>query len=100
MDIPFLTVMGVLAAGAVLIAVAVALTLVPALLALAGHRIVVAPGAQRRIRRAAEPGYRSLGHRWVIGVQWHPEREENNPIFDEGSRRLFAAFHEALVKSE
>jgi RND superfamily putative drug exporter len=71
-NIPFLTVMGLLAAGAVLIAVVVALTLVPALLALAGDRIVLAPGAKHRIRRAEEPGYRSLGRRWVVWVTRRP----------------------------
>ncbi len=34
--------------------------------------------------------------RWVVGVQWHPERHEPAiPGFAEASRRLFAAFIEA-----
>lgn len=36
------------------------------------------------------------GRRWVIGVQWHPEREEPEIRgFAEASRRLFAAFLDA-----
>jgi putative glutamine amidotransferase len=36
------------------------------------------------------------GRRWVIGVQWHPEREEPDiPGFGEASRRLFASFVDA-----
>jgi putative glutamine amidotransferase len=37
----------------------------------------------------------STSHRWVLGVQWHPERpEEHHPAFAPRSRRLF----EALVR--
>ncbi|MFG1901669.1 MMPL family transporter [Micromonospora carbonacea] len=46
-DIPFLTVMGLAAAGTVSIAVLVAITLAPALLGFAGHRVL-----PRRLRRA------------------------------------------------
>jgi len=35
-------------------------------------------------------------HAWVLGVQWHPEREEEDEDFNAASRRLFAAFREAL----
>jgi putative glutamine amidotransferase len=36
------------------------------------------------------------GSRWVLSVQWHPERPEKQiPGFVEGSRRLFAALVEA-----
>lgn len=35
-------------------------------------------------------------HAWVLGVQWHPEREEEIDDFNTASRRLFAAFREAL----
>ena len=38
-NIPFLTVMGLAAAGTVSIAVLIALTLLPALLGFAGHRV-------------------------------------------------------------
>jgi putative glutamine amidotransferase len=35
----------------------------------------------------------SEGHRWVVGVQWHPERpEEHEPGFHPMQRRLFQAF--------
>lgn len=35
----------------------------------------------------------SEGHRWVVGVQWHPERpEEHKPGFHPMQRRLFDAF--------
>ncbi len=33
-------------------------------------------------------GVESRGHRWVVGVQWHPERPEMHPASDP----LFAAF--------
>ena len=37
-------------------------------------------------------GVESEGHRWAIGVQWHPERlEPEHPGFREGSRPLFEA---------
>ena len=51
--IPFLTVMGLCAAGAVLAAVAVALTLLPAILGFAGARLTPKPGS-RAARREAE----------------------------------------------
>lgn len=38
-------------------------------------------------------GLESEQHRWVVGVQWHPERpEEHEPPFSESSRKLYAAF--------
>ena len=38
-------------------------------------------------------GVVSRQHRWVIGVQWHPERlEEHKPDFAPRMRRLFDAF--------
>ncbi|WP_210480718.1 MMPL family transporter [Naasia sp. SYSU D00948] len=49
--IPFLSVMGVAAAGAVLVAVLVSVTLLPALLGLAGRRLAPKPGS-RAARRA------------------------------------------------
>ena len=51
--IPFLSVMGMCAAGAVLIAVAVALTLLPAILGFAGNRLTPRPGS-RAARREAD----------------------------------------------
>ncbi|MFG1602793.1 MMPL family transporter [Actinoplanes sp. NPDC049265] len=59
--VPFLTAMGLAAAGTVLTAVAVALTLLPAMLAFAGGRI----GVRRASHRRPEPGF---GFRWAHGV--------------------------------
>ena len=53
--IPFLTVMGLAAAATVLIAVFVALTLVPAVLAFAGERLRPRPGRGRFRRRSPTP---------------------------------------------
>ncbi|MFD4366702.1 MMPL family transporter [Rhodococcus sp. NPDC058521] len=70
--IPFLTIMGITAAGAVLIAVLLALTLLPALLGFAGHRVakfVHSPVPGRKpeaiARRAVEHPQRTLGARWA-----------------------------------
>lgn len=42
-------------------------------------------------------GLESTAHRWVVGVQWHPERPEpETPGFAESSRLLWAAFAAAL----
>ncbi|WP_207454759.1 MMPL family transporter [Herbiconiux sp. SYSU D00978] len=71
--IPFLSVMGVTAAIAVLLAIAVATTLLPALLGLAGGRLAPKPGS-RSHRRAVEgaEGRPTMGRRWVRGVMRHP----------------------------
>ncbi|MFI9610661.1 MMPL family transporter [Streptomyces sp. NPDC052023] len=63
--IPFLTVMGLSAAATVLIAVLVAVTLLPALFGLAGARLRPRPGsrAARRATVAAEAGTREAGNR-------------------------------------
>ncbi|HLF76167.1 MAG TPA: gamma-glutamyl-gamma-aminobutyrate hydrolase family protein [Dehalococcoidia bacterium] len=45
-------------------------------------------------------GVESERHTWVVGVQWHPERVEENEAFNESSRRLFAAFAYALQSSK
>jgi putative glutamine amidotransferase len=38
-------------------------------------------------------GLESTEHRWVVGVQWHPERlEEHEPGFAPAMRRLYTAF--------
>jgi len=62
--IPFLSVMGVAAAVAVLLAVGVAITLLPALLGLAKGRLAPRPGT-RAHRRAVEAGRPAMGARWV-----------------------------------
>jgi putative glutamine amidotransferase len=40
----------------------------------------------------------STGHRWVLGVQWHPEREEPQIAgFSDYSRLLFQDFASACA---
>lgn len=68
--IPFLTVMGLGAAGAVLTALLVAVTLLPAILSLLGRRLIPRGRAVRRAaRRGAEPGHTA---RWVKIVTRQP----------------------------
>jgi RND superfamily putative drug exporter len=76
-NVPMLTGMGLSAAGAVGLAVLLALSLVPALLGFAGERLVPAPGSRtaRRLACAADPGGRPpLGARWVGAITAHPVR--------------------------
>ena len=71
--IPFLTVMGLSAAGAVAIAVLVALTLLPAVIGLAGHRLT--PKPESRAARRERPGAVAvMGERWARFVTRHPSR--------------------------
>jgi putative glutamine amidotransferase len=43
-------------------------------------------------------GLESPAHRWVVGVQWHPERPElETPGFAEASRKLWGAFARAVL---
>lgn len=67
------------------------------------HHQAVTPGVLARGLRpvawAHDPqaelieGAESEAHRWVVGVQWHPERgEPHEPDFHPLMRRLFAAF--------
>jgi RND superfamily putative drug exporter len=51
--IPFLTVMGLCAAGAVFVAVAIALTLLPAILGFAGRRLIPKPDSRTARREAS-----------------------------------------------
>ncbi|MGX1806135.1 MMPL family transporter [Nocardia sp. NPDC055321] len=73
--IPFLTVMGLAASGAVLVAVAVAVTLLPALAGFAGTRLAPRSGS-RAHRRAtatdADGGARTMGARWITLVTKRP----------------------------
>lgn len=66
-NIPFLTVMGLAAAGTVAVSVLVAITLLPAMLAFVGRRIL-----SRRDRRAGEPATprEGFGFRWARLVIW------------------------------
>ncbi|KUN01250.1 transporter [Streptomyces yokosukanensis] len=67
--IPFLTVMGLAGAAAVLIAIGVSTTLLPALMGLAGERLRPKPGsrAARREQAAHSAGY---GGRGPLGERW------------------------------
>ncbi|MFJ3218430.1 MMPL family transporter [Kitasatospora sp. NPDC086801] len=63
--VPFLTVMGLAASGAVVVAVLVAITLLPALLGFAGRAIDRLPVWKRALRSGAGPdGRTTLGERW------------------------------------
>lgn len=68
--IPFLSTMGIAAALAVFIAMVAALTLLPALLGMAGRRLIPKPGsrAAKRALQQDEGGKPTLGRRWVNGV--------------------------------
>ena len=69
--IPAVTVMGLMAALTVAVMVAISLTLLPALLGFAGHRIdaIRVPGL-----RAGIPSRESMWHRWGRQVSAHPWR--------------------------
>ncbi|MCW2531627.1 MAG: rane transport protein [Blastococcus sp.] len=67
--IPFLTVMGVGAAGTVLVAVLVALTLLPALLGFAGQRLAPKPGS-RSARREQADARETTGAGGSMGARW------------------------------
>jgi RND superfamily putative drug exporter len=71
--IPFLTVMGLSAAGAVAIAVLVALTLLPAVIGLAGRRLTPKPES-RAARRERPSAAAVMGERWARFVTRHPSR--------------------------
>ena len=43
-------------------------------------------------------GVEGISQRWLVGVQWHPERlEDEEEVFIADSKRLFEAFASALV---
>ncbi|MFJ2375323.1 MMPL family transporter [Streptomyces sp. NPDC087769] len=74
-DIPLLTKMGVAAAGTVVLAVLVALTLVPALLGIAGRRIKAPRTRNKAARAGAAEGaeaVRNMGSRWAAFVIRRP----------------------------
>ena len=71
--IPFLTVMGLSAAATVAVAVLVALTLLPAIIGFAGHRLTPLPNS--RAARRERPGATAVvGERWARFVTRHPLR--------------------------
>ena len=71
-NIPFLTVMGLAAAGAVVVAVLAAITLMPALLGFAGHRLISSRWARHKIAKAAAPGYQPWSRRYVTTLKRAP----------------------------
>ncbi|WP_328936670.1 MMPL family transporter [Streptomyces tauricus] len=71
--VPMLTSMGLASAGAVAAAVVLALGLLPALLGMAGRRLIPKAGT-RRVRRPARQGGTSMGVRWTEGVLRRPVR--------------------------
>ncbi|NNN29135.1 MMPL family transporter [Streptomyces sp. S3(2020)] len=73
--VPMLTSMGLASAGAVAVAVVMALTLLPALMAMAGRKLVPKAGSRAAARQAGQnTGAASLGVRWTQGVLRHPLR--------------------------
>jgi len=71
-NIPFLTVMGLAAAGTVTIAVLIALTLLPALLGFAGHRAGRTNRFIARRRNGGRSAGRTLSVRWASFVTKRP----------------------------
>jgi putative drug exporter of the RND superfamily len=71
-NIPFLTVMGLAAAGAVVAAVLAAITLMPALLGFAGDRLLSSRWAKHKVAKESVPGYRSLSRRYVTTLKRAP----------------------------
>jgi RND superfamily putative drug exporter len=71
-NIPFLTQMGLAAAGTVAISVLIALTLLPALLGFAGRRILGGriPGLRSQDTEGNEAGSGSGTHRATVGRRW------------------------------
>jgi RND superfamily putative drug exporter len=67
--VPFLTQMGLAAAGTVAIAVIIALTLLPAMLGFAGRRIL---GKRGRAGRDPEADGTNFGTRWARGIARRP----------------------------
>ncbi|MEU6005948.1 MMPL family transporter [Streptomyces sp. NPDC047453] len=74
-NIPMLTKMGLAAAGTVVIAVLIALTMIPALLGFAGRKVKPAgakSGLLRRGRPARQPDRPTMGTRWASFVVRRP----------------------------
>ena len=68
--VPTLTSMGLASAGAVTVAVVMALTLLPALMGMAGRTLIPKPGS----RAARQTRQNTMGVRWTEGVLGHPLR--------------------------
>ena len=71
-NIPFLTVMGLAAAGAVVVAVLAAITLVPALLGFVGARLVSSHWARHKVEKTAAPGYQPWSRRYARTLERAP----------------------------
>jgi RND superfamily putative drug exporter len=71
--VPMLTSMGLASAGGVLVAVLTALTLLPALLAAFGRKLIPKPGS-RTARNAGHAHKATLGTKWMAAVMRHPVR--------------------------
>ncbi|MEU6802617.1 MMPL family transporter [Streptomyces neyagawaensis] len=72
--VPMLTSMGLASAGAVAVAVLMALTLLPALMGMAGRRLVPKPGSRAARLVGHDRAKATLGVRWTRGVLRHPLR--------------------------
>ena len=70
--VPTVTVMGFMVGLTVLVIMAISLTLLPALLGFAGHRLDTAHLPFLRRRRAHGPGHETVWHRWGRHVSAHP----------------------------
>lgn len=70
--IPFLSVMGTAAAGAVAIAVIAAITLLPALMGMMGKTLIPPHGSKAREIAALSADRPSLGRRWVRAITRFP----------------------------
>ncbi|MFC4327687.1 MMPL family transporter [Streptomyces andamanensis] len=77
-NIPMLTKMGIAAAGTVVVAVLIALTMIPALLGYAGRRITPTGGKSRLLgggraaKKAQQPARDNMGTRWARFVVRRP----------------------------
>jgi len=71
-DIPFLSVMGTAAAGAVAIAVVAAITLLPALMGMMGKKLIPPAGSAARRLAALSADTPSFGRRWVRAITRFP----------------------------
>ncbi|GAA4724035.1 MMPL family transporter [Phytohabitans rumicis] len=70
--VPFLTQMGIAAAGTVAVSVLIALTLLPAMLGFAGKRILGKRARSGQHTRDPEAGTKNFGTRWARGVARRP----------------------------
>lgn len=64
------------------------------------HQAIRRPAGNLEVTARADDGLieavESRDHRWVVGVQWHPERHEASAPEGDPNLRLFAAFAQAV----